>query len=180
MATITTTLGERTIVVDVSQVVWFLAKDKYVEARMLDGRDILLPKATTIKRLQETYGDQFLQVSVAQTVATDCVRGLRVDPKGQGGHLYLNQDLPVRVTARFLNQVRAVVKALEASRELAAEPPEPVTPETWYTRGRKARQKGAGKVPPHGLDACSRSWWLAGWNDRDIEANLQRRNGPVY
>lgn len=38
-----------------------------------------------------------------------------------------------------------------------------------YDAGREARDLGKDKSPPGGLGAQRRSWWLAGYNDRDIE-----------
>lgn len=38
-----------------------------------------------------------------------------------------------------------------------------------YQLGRTARESGALKSPPGQLNWGERHWWLAGWNDRDIE-----------
>lgn len=38
-----------------------------------------------------------------------------------------------------------------------------------YMSGRNAREYGSPKSPPGHLNWEDRHWWLAGWNDRDIE-----------
>lgn len=38
-----------------------------------------------------------------------------------------------------------------------------------YYRGVEARDAGMGKDAPGHLGPICRAWWLAGWNDRDIE-----------
>jgi hypothetical protein len=38
-----------------------------------------------------------------------------------------------------------------------------------YFCGRKARDEGQAKVPPATVTWRNRHWWLAGWNDRDME-----------
>ena len=38
-----------------------------------------------------------------------------------------------------------------------------------YHIGRERRESGGGKVPPAFLTWAERHWWLAGWNDRDME-----------
>lgn len=40
----------------------------------------------------------------------------------------------------------------------------------WYHQGRRAHQEGHGKqFNPYARRSKQASWWLAGWNDRDIE-----------
>lgn len=39
-----------------------------------------------------------------------------------------------------------------------------------YYNGREARKARRPCLPPHGFCA-SRFWWVAGWNDRDMELN---------
>jgi hypothetical protein len=43
-----------------------------------------------------------------------------------------------------------------------------------YHEGYNARTWGNAKVPPGVLNWRDRHWWLAGWNDRDIE--IQAKN----
>ena len=38
-----------------------------------------------------------------------------------------------------------------------------------YRTGRSVREAGGRKAPPAYLSICDRHWWLAGWNDMDIE-----------
>lgn len=38
-----------------------------------------------------------------------------------------------------------------------------------YQAGYNARTWGNAKVPPGLLNWTDRHWWLAGWNDRDME-----------
>lgn len=38
-----------------------------------------------------------------------------------------------------------------------------------YQSGRNARDHHSNKSPPGHLSWEDRHWWLAGWNDRDIE-----------
>lgn len=38
-----------------------------------------------------------------------------------------------------------------------------------YRQGRTARSNGGLKCPPGHLNWEMQHWWLAGWNDRDIE-----------
>lgn len=40
-----------------------------------------------------------------------------------------------------------------------------------YVDGASARSKGMPKAAPGILSDVMRYWWLAGWNDRDIELN---------
>lgn len=42
-----------------------------------------------------------------------------------------------------------------------------------YQAGREARDRDQDKSPPGGLGAQRRSFWLAGYNDRDIELQVQ-------
>lgn len=44
----------------------------------------------------------------------------------------------------------------------------PVYPRAYY-RGREAREAGEPKHRTGKLNAVERSWWLAGWNDCDLE-----------
>lgn len=44
-----------------------------------------------------------------------------------------------------------------------------------YQAGRDARDLGKDKTPPGGLGAQRRAWWLAGYNDRDIELQVKAR-----
>lgn len=41
-----------------------------------------------------------------------------------------------------------------------------------YKAGAEARDMNKDKVAPGGLGAQRRSYWLAGWNDRDIELQV--------
>lgn len=45
-----------------------------------------------------------------------------------------------------------------------------------YKAGREARDLDKDKTPPGGLGAQRRSYWLAGYNDRDIELQVLARN----
>ena len=38
-----------------------------------------------------------------------------------------------------------------------------------YHMGRERREQGGNKIPPATLSLEMRHWWLAGWNDRDME-----------
>ncbi len=38
-----------------------------------------------------------------------------------------------------------------------------------YSAGRAHREAGGAKTPPSTLTWAERHWWLAGWNDRDME-----------
>ena len=38
-----------------------------------------------------------------------------------------------------------------------------------YHMGRERREQGGNKIPPATLNWEMRHWWLAGWNDRDLE-----------
>lgn len=38
-----------------------------------------------------------------------------------------------------------------------------------YHMGRERRESGGGNAAPAILKSTDRHWWLAGWNDRDIE-----------
>lgn len=40
-----------------------------------------------------------------------------------------------------------------------------------YEMGFEARSAGRPKMPPSGMSFQGLHWWLAGWNDRDIEIN---------
>ena len=42
---------------------------------------------------------------------------------------------------------------------------------TSYYGGRAHREAGGAKTPPATLTWAERHWWLAGWNDRDMEMN---------
>lgn len=44
-----------------------------------------------------------------------------------------------------------------------------------YEAGVEARDLGKDKTPPGGLGAQRRSFWLAGYNDRDIELQVERQ-----
>jgi len=48
-----------------------------------------------------------------------------------------------------------------------------VTPEEkqWYRMGWDARNTHKPKDPPGWLDMRARHWWLAGWNDLDLQTN---------
>lgn len=45
-----------------------------------------------------------------------------------------------------------------------------------YEAGKLARDLGRDKTPSPGLGGQRRSWWLAGWNDRDIELQVAESN----
>lgn len=45
-----------------------------------------------------------------------------------------------------------------------------------YHLGRDRREQGYARMPPAVLSWCDQHWWLAGWNDRDIE---MRTRGPA-
>lgn len=52
-------------------------------------------------------------------------------------------------------------------------------PQTYYD-GVRARKDGLAKQPPSELSRVGRSWWLAGYNDKDIELIAQKRRRAVY
>ncbi|WP_055128552.1 hypothetical protein [Pseudomonas mediterranea] len=52
-------------------------------------------------------------------------------------------------------------------------------PQTYHD-GVRARKEGLVKQPPSELSRVGRSWWTAGWNDKDIELIAQKRRRPVY
>lgn len=39
----------------------------------------------------------------------------------------------------------------------------------YYYAGRNSRNEGNQKTPPATYSWTDRHWWLAGWNDRDME-----------
>lgn len=43
------------------------------------------------------------------------------------------------------------------------------SPPRAYHMGRERRETQGSKVPPGTLSWVDRHWWLAGWNDRDME-----------
>ena len=43
------------------------------------------------------------------------------------------------------------------------------SPPRAYYMGRERRETHGSKVPPGTLSWVDRHWWLAGWNDRDME-----------
>lgn len=45
----------------------------------------------------------------------------------------------------------------------------PKSKQAIYAAGHDAHVVGLQKQPPGGLDMQDRHWWLAGWNDRDIQ-----------
>lgn len=49
-----------------------------------------------------------------------------------------------------------------------------------YHDGAIARREGEEKHAPPWLSAQGRSWFLAGWNDKDIELSSKRREPLVY
>lgn len=179
MAVITTHLGNRVIKVELDHVVWFKAQDKFVAACMLNGAVHIMPKAWTIRFIGETYPDKFLRVSSSQAVAISrLAKYTPAKPPMNGGFVYLVRGGVVRVTERYVGHVRGfMLEHVPEPDEVSAER---LQDHEWYPLGVKARQSGQDKSPPPGLSRCARSWWLAGWNDRDIEANLNRRKRPVY
>ena len=40
---------------------------------------------------------------------------------------------------------------------------------TYYQAGMQARDDGLACYAPGDLSWCHRHWWMAGWNDRDIQ-----------
>ena len=40
---------------------------------------------------------------------------------------------------------------------------------TYYQAGMQARDDGLACYAPGDLTWCHRHWWMAGWNDRDIQ-----------
>lgn len=49
-----------------------------------------------------------------------------------------------------------------------------------YHDGVRARLEGEEKHAPSWLSTQGRSWFLAGWNDKDLELLSKRRQPPVY
>lgn len=49
-----------------------------------------------------------------------------------------------------------------------------------YQAGREARDRDQDKSPPGGLGAQRRSFWLAGYNDRDIELQVLAEKQRAY
>lgn len=49
-----------------------------------------------------------------------------------------------------------------------------------YKAGVEARDLGKDKTPPGGIGRQRRSWWLAGWNDRDIELQVLAEKKRAY
>lgn len=49
-----------------------------------------------------------------------------------------------------------------------------------YNAGVDARDADHPKAAPGGLGAERKSWWLAGWNDRDIELARKATADPVW
>ncbi|MEX5363444.1 MULTISPECIES: hypothetical protein [Pseudomonas] len=49
-----------------------------------------------------------------------------------------------------------------------------------YHQGHAARSAGKSKLSqPFGYPTVGAGWWLGGWNDRDMELELEKKNPPI-
>ncbi|MDX0622881.1 hypothetical protein GOD54_23565 [Sinorhizobium medicae] len=107
---ISSTLGARKIAVDTDAVVYFQAKDKYVQAAMLCGRELVLDAGTTIKKLVAELPDSFLQISSSVVVARRFITGYSRNREGDhGGYIGLSRaPYSLRVTKAHVRRVKSL------------------------------------------------------------------------
>lgn len=83
----------------------------------------------------------------------------------RGEKKYIGRICPRGHEPAIRDTKRGACLACEAERREARSTDTPMP----YIHGMSARTKGLPKVAPSRLSEVMRYWWLAGWNDRDME-----------
>lgn len=168
--------GDSIAPVAVDSVVRFLNDGKIVVAQLVDGQSVLLPSKETIRELAVEFAENFVACApgllVRRLLLISYTQGSREE--GGGGWLRLAGSAKlVRVTDSFRNVVAEAVVQRRIEIAMAGPSDAKVSSSDAYASGRDARQSRRPKEPPRGLDRTLRSWWMAGWNDADIETGIQ-------
>jgi len=103
------TVGGKTILVPVDQVICLLAEDKYTTVFHPGGETVI---NNSLVELEKRFGDRFLRVHRNALVALEHIRGLEVAPAGPA-HLRLEGcDARPEVSRRHLPAVRKLIKEM--------------------------------------------------------------------
>jgi hypothetical protein len=168
--------GDRIAKILVDNVVRFRAAGKSVMADMADGRSLHMPKKDTIRALAVEFGASFVCCApgllVPRLLLVRYAQGSREE--GGGGWLrVVGSGKLVRVTDSYRNEVAEAVTQRRIEVALAGPSDAKVTAEEAYADGKKAWASCRANSPPRDLDRILRGWWMAGWNDADIERGDQ-------
>lgn len=146
---------------------------KYISAFHSEG-ELILGRFERVKHLAVELEGEFIQVSrsllVRKTLIRSLINSSRTARWGTATIDVVGDS--VRVEASCLPAVREVMAASTAAAKAATTGKPDVsiqTDEDSYSKGVYARDCARLKSPPGNLGLNLRSWWLAGWNDRDIE-----------
>lgn len=168
-------VGDQLTKFSVDSVLRFRADDKFVMADLVDGRSMYMPRHSTIKALGAEFIDSFITCNPAlmlpRLLLVHYTQGTREE--GGGWLRVAGSGEKVRVTDAFRNEVAEAVVQRRIEIALAGPSDAKVTPEDAYAAGKQAREGDWSNSPPRGLDRVLRGWWMAGWNDTDIERGKQ-------
>lgn len=95
--------------IPVADVRYFLADQKYVTVRSVDGEVII---DETLKELEDEFGDQFVRIHRNALVAVSHIERLERLGPGQSRIRLRGVELPLEVSRRHLPAVRKLVKSL--------------------------------------------------------------------
>lgn len=163
--------ADKTRQVDVAKVTHFQAADKCVSAYHQSG-EMLLGSFERIKNLAVEFSDDFVQLSRELVVRKGLIRSLSDKVRDQHWRLASVEGIgdQIRVTRPYVEgAAKAAFDNMDAATVTAPMDDEPPSAERSYVLGGNARESCFSKNPPAHLSREHRSWWLAGWNDRDIE-----------
>lgn len=103
------TVGSRTVLVPVAEVICLLAEDKYTTVFYSGGETVI---NNSLVELEKRFGDQFLRIHRNALVAMAHVRGLEVRSSGPARLLLEGCKARPEVSRRHLPEVRKIVKGL--------------------------------------------------------------------
>jgi hypothetical protein len=165
-------LGDTITQFSIDSVKWFRADDRIVMADLIDGRSLYLHARMTIRLLAAEFAADFVCCSPGLLVKRSLMMSYTQAARAEGGGGWLRiagHGKSIRVTDSFRLEVAEAVTLRRIEIALTGPCDVKVKPEDAYAEGKQARACNANNSPPSGLDRVLRGWWMAGWNDADIE-----------
>lgn len=103
------TVGGRTLLVPVDQVICLLAEDKYTTVFHSGGETVV---NDSLVELERKFGDRFLRVHRNALASTAHIRGLETSPSGPACLVLEGSDARPEVSRRHLAAVRQFIRSL--------------------------------------------------------------------
>lgn len=143
----------------------FTSGDKYTTVHYGPGKELLI--LTPLKVLVELF------TGLMYVHRSTLVKPQHIDHLLGGNHdcphwAVLIDGTHLRVSRRYVSAICALLKSTEG--EHCTVPKKIMRNPGHYNKGKRAREMDQSKdANPYARSSPASSWWLAGWNDTDIE-----------